>query len=265
MDTIRLFAHSARLLIRSGLAYPRAFFQQTLAQLVMMGGELMAVLMIIDRFQGVGQWTGGDLLFLFGLMTLDFYLCEFFFRGITNFSPLIQSGRLDAFMVRPRGILIQILCAEMDIRRLGSILIGVVALLMGASLAHVRWTATTVLTLLLSTAGTCALILGLFLIEAIFCVFSVRSIELVNALTYGGRSACQYPIDIYPRPLRVLFTVVAPFALTLHVPAAAVLQKPLLGWPAWAAFLTPLVGFAVFILMYQLFRLALRKYRSTGS
>ena len=89
--------------------------------------------------------------------------------------------------------------------------------------------------------------------------------ELVNALTYGGRSACEYPIDIYPRPLRVLFTVVAPFALTLHVPVAWILDKPLYGWPAWTAFVTPLAGAVTLGIMAALFHRAIRFYRSTGS
>ncbi len=103
------------------------------------------------------------------------------------------------------------------------------------------------------------------MIEAIFCIYSVKSVELVNALTYGGRSACQYPVDAYPRPLRVLFTVFAPFALTLHVPGSMILDKPLFGWPLWTAFVSPLSGFAAFGVIFLLFRRAMRHYRSTGS
>jgi ABC-2 type transport system permease protein len=111
---------------------------------------------------------------------------------------------------------------------------------------------------------SCLLILGLFMIEAIFSIFSVKSVELVNAITYGGRSACQYPIDVYPLPLRALFTVIAPFALTMHVPASWILDKPLYGWPVWTAFVTPLAGAVVFAVMTALFHLAMRHYRSTG-
>ena len=103
------------------------------------------------------------------------------------------------------------------------------------------------------------------MVEAILSIHSVKSIELANALTYGGRSACQYPIDTYPRPLRVLFTVAAPFALVMHVLAAQILDKPLFGWPAWTAYVTPLAGLALFGVMYVLFRKALKFYRSTGS
>ena len=101
--------------------------------------------------------------------------------------------------------------------------------------------------------------------EAILCIHSVKSVELANTLTYGGRSACEYPSDIYPRPLRVLFTVIAPFALVMHVPASTILGKPLFGWPMWAAFVTPLSGAVLFGIMYLLFRKAMKYYRSTGS
>ena len=93
----------------------------------------------------------------------------------------------------------------------------------------------------------------------------MKSVELANTLTYGGRSACEYPSDIYPRALRVLFTVIAPFALVMHVPASMILDKPLYGWPEWVAFVTPLSGLLLFGIMYALFRKAMRFYRSTGS
>ena len=136
---------------------------------------------------------------------------------------------------------------------------------MGSRMSAVTWTAAKVLLLGEAVLGGGMLIMGLFMIEAIFCIHSVKSIELVNALTYGGRSACQYPIDTYPRPLRVLFTVLAPFALTLHVPGSVILDKPVFSWPDWTAFLTPLSGLLFFGLMWLWFQKEMRFYRSTGS
>ena len=138
-------------------------------------------------------------------------------------------------------------------------------MIIGSRMSGVQWTALKALALAESVLMGCLLILGLFMIEAIFCIHSVKSVELVNALTYGGRSACEYPIDIYPRPLRVLFTVVAPFALTLHVPAAWILDKPLYGWPTWTVFVCPLAGAVTLGIMAALFHRAIRFYRSTGS
>ena len=266
MDTIKLYFRSMGMLLKSQLQYPASFFMQTLAQLVMEGGEMLAVILIVDRFGRLGQWMPGDLFFFFGMMSVTFYLTEIFGRGVTgNFPSLVRSGQLDTLLLRPRGVLTQVLCSAIDPRRITCIAIGVTALVMGSHMSNVQWTFLKGLALIESVLLGMLLILGLFLIEAVFCIHSVKSVELVNALTYGGRSACQYPIDIFPRPLRVLFTVIAPFALTLHVPAAYILDKPLYGWPAWTAFVTPLAGAALFGVMYLVFQKAMRFYRSTGS
>jgi ABC-2 type transport system permease protein len=220
----------------------------------------------VDRFERLNEWGPGDLYFFFGMMSVTFYLTECFGRGITgNFPYLIRTGQLDSYLLRPRGLLTQVLCSAVDPRRITCIAVGAAALIMGSSLSAIRWTAVKVLLLAEAIVCGCALVLGLFVIEAIFCIYSVKSVELVNALTYGGRSACQYPVDTYPRPLRVLFTVFAPFALTLHVPGSMILDKPLFGWPQWTAFVSPLSGFAAFGVIFLLFRRAMRHYRSTGS
>ena len=266
MNTIKLYFKSMAMLMKSQLQYPASFIMQTLAQLVMEGGEMLAVILIVDRFDRLNQWLPGDLYFFFGLMSVTFYLTEFLGRGVTGaFPSMVRTGQLDILLLRPRGILTQVLCSAIDPRRIACIAVGTSALVLGSRLSHIVWTAAKAALVGEAILFGMLLILGLFLIEAVFCIYSVKSVELVNALTYGGRSACQYPIDIYARPLRVLFTVAAPFALVLHVPAAFILGKPLYGWPAWTAFVCPLSGAALFGLMYAVFRCGLRHYRSTGS
>ena len=266
MNTLRLYGRSMAMLIKSQLQYPVSFLMQTLAQLVMEGGERLAVILLIDRFERMNQWGPGDLYFFFGLMSVSFYLTEIFGRGITgNFPYLVRSGQLDTILLRPRGVLTQVLCSAADPRRITCIAVGTVSMIIGSRLSAIAWSPVKILLLAESVFFSTWLIMGLFMIEAILCIHSVKSVEIANAITYGGRSACEYPSDIYPRPLRVLFTVVAPFALVLHVPAAEILGKPLFGWPVWAAFLTPFSGLALFGIMYLLFRKAMRFYRSTGS
>ena len=266
MNTLRLYARSMGILIRSQLQYPLSFLMQTFAQLVMEGGEMMALILLIDRFDRLNQWGPGDLYFFFGLMSVSFYLTEIFGRGVTgNFPSMVRTGQLDTILVRPRGVLTQVLCSAADPRRITCIAVGTVSLVIGSNLSQVAWTAFKALLLAESIFFSFWLLLGLFMVEAILCIHSVKSVELANALTYGGRSACEYPSDIYPRPLRALFTVIAPFALVMHVPASMILEKPLFGWPMWAGFATPLSGPVLFGIMYLLFRKAMRFYRSTGS
>ena len=266
MNTLRLYARSMAILIKSQLQYPLSFLMQTLAQLVMEGGEMLALILLIDRFDRLNQWGPGDLYFFFGLMSVSFYLTEIFGRGVTgNFPYMVRSGQLDTVLLRPRGVLTQVLCSAADPRRITCIAVGVVSLVLGSHIAKISWSLPKALLLAESIFFSFWLLLGLFMVEAILCIHSVKSVELVNALTYGGRSACEYPIDIFPRPLRVLFTVVAPFALTLHLPGSVILGKPLFDWPVWTAFITPLSGILLFGLIWLWFQRTMKYYRSTGS
>ncbi len=266
MNTVRLYIRSMGILLKSQLQYPLSFLLQTLAQLIMEGGEMLAVILLVDRFDHLNQWTAGDLYFFFGLMSVSFYLAECFGRGITgNFPSMVRTGQLDTLLLRPRGILTQVLCSAVDPRRIACIAVGTVSLMLGSRLSQVVWSLPRVLLLAESIFCGIWLILGLFLVEAILCIHSVKSVEIANALTYGGRSACQYPVDVFPRSLRALFTVIAPFALVMHVPASHILGKPVFGWPGWAAWLSPLSGFVLFGVMFLLFSGAMRFYRSTGS
>ncbi len=266
MNTVRLYIRSMRILMKSQMQYPLSFLLQTLAQLIMEGGEMLAVVLLVDRFDHLNQWSAGDLYFFFGLMSVTFYITECFGRGITgNFPSMVRTGQLDTLLIRPRGILTQVLCSAVDPRRITCIAVGTVSLILGSGLSHVEWTAANILLLAESIFCGFWLILGLFLIEAILCIHSVKSVEIANALTYGGRSACQYPADAFPRSLRMLFTVIAPFALVMHIPASRILGKPIFGWPAWIAWISPLAGIILFSVMFLLFSRAIRFYRSTGN
>ncbi len=265
MDTLKYGLHASRMLLKSHLQYPASFLWHTIAMAVMTGGELCAVLLLFDRFTSLGQWSGGEILLFFGIMHIAFSLGELFGRGITAFDLMVRSGGFDTVLLRPRGALTQVLCSQMDPRRLGATLIGLSAILLSSHLTGLQWTWSKMLCLAVALLGSSALFIGLFLIEAVLCFFSVKSIEMVNILTYGGRTSCQYPIDIYPRPMRFLFLFVAPFALTTHIPVAYLLEKPLMGEAPWMAFVSPLAGFVVLALMLLVWRMGVRQYRSTGS
>ena len=265
MNHLTLYLKSCRMLMKSQWQYRTSFIIQTISQLIMMGTELLAVIFLINRYSSIGQWNGGEILFFFGIIITSFYMTEAFGRGITNFSALIGKGELDTLLIRPRNLLFQVLCSQADPRRFGAILIGITSLSMGCMQAQITLNFTKIILLIWSVIGGSALVLGLFMIEATLCFFSVKSIEMVNVLTYGGRSTCQYPIDIYPRWLQLLFSVVAPFALTTHIPAAYILGKPLWNTGLTAAFIAPLSGFIFLFIMTIVFYRGLKHYRSTGS
>lgn len=262
---MRYVLHSMRLLLRSAAQYRSSFIMQSIGQLVLTGGDLMAVLVLMDRFTHLGQWQPAEILFFFGVMQVCFALVECMARGISNFSYYVGGGEFDTFLLRPKPLLLQVTCARLDPRRIGGILVGFTALILSATHLKLVWTLEKIALMIVCVIGSISLLVGLFLIEASVSFFSVRSIEMVNVLTYGGRTACQYPVDIYPKPLKLLFTWVAPFALCMHLPIACIMDKPLMDAQGWQVFMAPMAGFVFLGVMIGVWYLCARHYRSTGT
>ena len=251
--------------MKSAMQYRSSLMMQVIAQIVMTGGEMMAVTVLLARFRMVGHWSAMEIMFFFGVMQASFALTELFGRGVAAFPGFIGRGQFDALLIRPRPLLLQVLCSQLDPRRIGSFAVGVTAMLVAAMNLQIQWTAGKALLMAEVVVCSMLLTLGLFMIEATMCFFSVKSIEMVNVLTYGGRSTCQYPVDIFPKPLELLFTYVAPFALCMHWPVAWVLGQPMTPLaPGWY-YVTPLAGAVFFALMSRVWYWGVKHYRSTGT
>lgn len=262
---MRYMIHALKMLMKSALQYRSSLLMQVIAQFVMTGGEMLAVTVLLTRFHAVGHWGAGEIMFFFGVMQATFALTEMLGRGVTSFSAFVQRGDFDALILRPRSLLGQVMVSQLDVRRLGGILVGVIAIAVAAGRLQIQWTLMKGLLLLWVMLGSMLLLLGLFLIEATVSFFSVKSIEMVNVLTYGGRNACQYPVDVYPNALRFLFTWVAPFALCMHWPVSWVIGQPMVLLPVWGYFLASGAGAVFFLLMVRIWYLGVKKYRSTGT
>ena len=262
---MKYMIHAVKMLFKSAMQYRASLLMQVIAQFVMTGGEMLAVVVLLTRFKAVGHWGAMEVMFFFGVMQATFALTELFGRGITSFPWFVQRGEFDALILRPRPLLTQVMVSQLDPRRLGSFSVGVIAVLVAASRLDIQWTLVKALLLGEVVLGSMLLLLGLFMIEATVSFFSVKSIEMVNVLTYGGRSACQYPVDVYPGVLRVLFTYLAPFAMCMHWPVSWVIGEVMVTLPAWAYFLTPLAGMVFFAVMVRIWYAGVRHYRSTGT
>ena len=262
---MKYMLHAVRMLFKSAMQYRSSLLMQVIAQFVMTGGEMLAVVVLLTRFEAVGHWGAGEIMFFFGVMQSTFALTEMLGRGVTSFSSFVQRGEFDALILRPRPLLTQVMVSQLDPRRLGGILGGVIAMLVAGNRLSIQWTLLKALLLAEVVLGSMLLLLGLFMIEATVSFFSVKSIEMVNVLTYGGRSACQYPVDVYPGVLRFLFTYLAPFAMCMHWPVSWVIGEAMVQLPTWGYFLTPLAGMAFFAIMVRIWYVGVKHYRSTGT
>ncbi|WP_454300422.1 ABC-2 family transporter protein [Salana multivorans] len=98
-----------------------------------------------------------------------------------------------------------------------------------------------------------------FWTNLVLLAFWTRSIEPINDVAAGVRTAGQYPLDYFPAWARALFVTVAPAGLLAAVPSEQLMAST---WPVLAA--VPAATAAVTLTAWH-WRSGLRHYESASS
>jgi ABC-2 type transport system permease protein len=261
-----MYAHYVRASLRGQLLYRASFVMSTIGTFFVTASEFVAVWALFDRFGQVRGWTLPEVALFYGMISITWALCDAMGRGFDLFGTMIKEGNFDRLLLRPRSTVLQLLGQELTLRRVGRLIQGVLVLGYAASAGTIDWTLARVVLLVASIAcGVCAF-LGVVVLQATSAFWTVDSLEVWSAFTYGGVTMSQYPIAIYRSWFRDLFTYVIPLGCVNYLPGVAILGRAdPLGAPAFVGWIAPLAGPVFLLLCLQVWRIGVRHYRSTGS
>ena len=266
LDSVRLYLRYLALSARGQMQYRASFVLVSLAQLVGIGVEFLGVWALVDRFGAVRGWHLDELALLFGMVNISFALAESFGRGFDNFASVVKAGDFDRLLVRPRATALQVAAREFELLRVGRLALGLTLLSWATSALRVAWTAAKIGLLVGAIVGGACVFYGLFVLQATFCFWSVESLEIMNALTYGGTETAQYPLSLYRGWFRRFFTFVVPLAFVSYIPAGALLGRETVpALPDAARWCAPLAGVLFLLAALAIWRIGERRYCSTGS
>ena len=242
------------------MSYRGSFLLSCLGQLLVTVNTFLGVKFLMDRFGTIAGYTLPQLALCFAVILAATSLAECFARGLDAFASVLSEALFDRLLVRPRGLLFQLLCEKMKLSMVPRLLQAVLMLVWAISAGAVRWTAPKAAVLVLMILCGAALFFGLFLINAALCFFTLEGLEVMNIFTDGPREYGKYPFGIYGKGVLWILTLLVPLALVQHWPLQYLLDRG----PVWYGFL-PLVSLLFLIPCAAVWRLGVRHYRSTGS
>lgn len=266
--TLSLYRRLLGVQFRSQLQYRASFFMDLLATGLIVLLEFGSLALVLQRFESIQGWTIGEVAFLYGLVEISFGIMDLVFSGFdpAYFGKEIRRGTFDQMLLRPINITVQVLSLDFALRRLAKISVGIGIFALALSQVDVTWTVGKLLYLPLVVVGMICFFGGLFIMGATITFWTVESIEVMNILTYGGSFAISYPMSIYQDWLRRFFTYIVPAIFLNYYPALYFLGKSdPFGFPAFAPFLSPLVGVGMLALALRFWRFGIAHYQSTGT
>lgn len=246
--------------LKSRMAYKKSFFFAVIGQFLTSFSAFVVIWFLLDRFETVRGYTIGECLLCASVMWMAFSLSECFFRGFDLFPGIIRRAEFDRILVRPRGLIFQVLCQQIEFTRLGKLLQALLAMGLGIAMSGVEWTALRVFCLILMVLCGCVVFCALFLLYAALSFFTLEGLEFMNCFTDGAREHGAYPLDVYGEGLLKFCTYGIPYALFQYYPLQYLLGRG----PAAYAFL-PLLAPLFVLPCYAAWRIGVRKYQSAGS
>lgn len=265
-NALYLYSRYLGISIRSQMQYRASFVMLSFGTFVVTFVEFVATLVLFDRFNTLQGWRLQEVAFLYGLVNVAFTVADSSTRGFDVFGVMVKSGDFDRLLLRPRSTALQLAGQELTLRRVGRLAQGLFVLLWASAALDLDWTLPRVVLALGAIAGGAALFAGLIVLQATLAFWTTETLEIMNAVTYGGVETTQYPLAVYRPWFRDFFTFVVPLATVSYYPAIAILGRPdPLGSSLLFQYLSPLTGVVFLLVALQIWKVGVRHYRSTGS
>ena len=258
---MKVYFKTIIMLIKMQLEYRKAFIISVIGSFFVTFCLTAAVYFLFQEFHQIGTWTFYEVAFLFGMVFFNFSLIEMFIRGLDHFENSIKSGEFDRILIRPQSTLIQSSCTEFDFSKIGRVIQCLLVIAISFANTNIDWNVYKVFVFLMMNCGCFIIFLGIFILKAAFCFWTVDGLEFMNILSEGGKKVAQYPIDIYAKWFRNFFTFIVPFGLINYYPVLYLFGKV----DNWYYGLFPILTVVFLIPCIAFWRLGIKHYESTGS
>lgn len=246
--------------LNSQLQYRASFILSFISQFIVFFGYYFTILCLFDNFSNIKGFTLYEVLLTFSIIQFGFAFCETFFGGMDVFDELIISGNFDKLLLRPRNIMFQVFTEEMSLVRIARLLQALIILIIALVKINIDWDIYKIITVIFMLISSILIFLGIFILAASYCFVTVKGLEVRNVFTDGGKHMAQYPIGIFKKGFKFIFTFIIPYGFVNYYPLLYILGKNNNKLFMFSPLITVLYLIPCIIVFYK----GIKKYSSTG-
>jgi ABC-2 type transport system permease protein len=250
--------------VKAALQYPVNFILDVVGVSLTGFAEALVVLLLTSAFESIGGWDFWQVAFMTALWRLSNSLHQALFLGFWEHHRLVKDGGYDTLLVRPAHPIVQIIANGLPLEAFGELLPAAALFALTSHHLHILWTLGNLLFLGVVVISGALIEWAIYLFFATLDFWSsVMSKQWIpNAFLYP---TSRYPLHIYGRVFASLLTFVFPYGFIAYYPAQHFLQISSGEYPAFFAYLSPLVAAVALLVGLSFWSLGLRYYQSTGT
>lgn len=257
---MKLYFKSLLMHFKTSLEYKASFIIGFISQFLVFFSYYFIIIALFNKFDNIKGFSVYEVLLTFSIIQFGFSFNEVFARGIDKFDDLIVEGGFDRLLLRPRNIILQILCSQADLIKVSRIVQAIIVFFIAISHLEINFSILRIVCLLLMLISSITIFFCIFLTMASYCFFTVQALEIRNLFTDGGKHLAQYPIGIFRRGIMIFFTFVIPYAFVNYYPLLFFLGR---SDNLFYCF-SPLIVLLYLIPAFLTFKFGMKKYTSVG-
>ena len=267
MGELRIALQSLKMSIHTRMQYRVDSLVATLAVFVRESTNIIVIYLTLLKFDKINGWNVNEMLFLFSILFLTYAFVASLFADLRDFSCMIREGRFDRLVVRPRGLLFQLILNNADLMAsAGHGTLGIVLFLISAGRVGIQWDLVTILYYVSAIIGGVLIQGGMLIFFSALSFYFVETNSIREIFHWNIRKFAGYPISIYNKLIQGLMIYVVPFAFVNYFPAQYLLRKEdMANYNEMYMYLAPVVGVVSYVAAYIFWRISVKRYKSTGN
>ncbi|XHU93477.1 ABC transporter permease [Lactobacillus helveticus] len=220
--------------------------------------NIVALGFLFNLVPTIEGYTFSELILTYSLATLAFSIFRCFFINTLNIAYFINKGTLDTILVKPVNPLFQLINQRADEDSWGDLFVSLILVISVDIKLDYPWYIT--IMFIFISIFTSLVFLSLALLGNVVTLFSNGLSDLAE-VTFDFFELSKYPLSIYSETLKFVLTFILPIGWVASIP-----QKRIAEYHEWYwVLIIPIICIAFFIIIYQIWKLFLNNYQSTGS
>lgn len=201
----------------------------------------------------MGGYSLKQVLLLWGFASITYGVSRFFFKKAFELHDIINSGKLDAYLVQPKNVLLQAITSDVEPSALGDMIYGYIVLIIyGITIKNFF-----LFTLLGVLGGLCLASIAVIMSSLSFWVSKSDVVaDTANSLMTNFAT---YPDGIFKGVVKYLLYTLIPVGITSYLPVRIMVDFNL-------EYLLMVLGFTIglVVLSFIIFNAGLRRYSSSN-
>lgn len=203
--------------------------------------------------ESIGGYTFKQMILLWGIAASTYGVSRFFFKKAFTLSETINTGKLDAFLVQPKNVLLSAITSDIEVSAIGDLIYGYVILIIyGITIEN--FILFTIFTILGGLIIVCVSVIA----NSLTFWFNMSDLlaDTINnmMITFGT-----YPKDIFNGIVKILLYTIIPVGIANYIPIDLIINFNIYGF-----LLVFVVTVFMIVLSFYIFNRGLKRYSSSN-